>query len=554
MRVFVCLLSVVAVCHAGVYKRAAGDQNPKVYSALDVLSNGKTKLDAGQRAELYKAAQAGQDYPTLAVIPKAGVDCASVKPGFYANDGEGKCQAFDRCDVNGNLTSYLCPNMTLFNQITLICDWFFNVDCTKVRQFYDYSNSRLYQENSPLLDDEPDYVVVATGAAESSSSASASGSVTIKKTVSVKGKPKREFDEHQIEKRAAGQSPKVFSALDDLSGGKTKLDAGQRQDIYKNAQAGQDFPTLSAIPAAGVDCGSVKPGFYANDGAGKCQSFDRCDVNGNLTSYLCPNMTLFNQITLICDWFFNVDCSKARQYYDYSNSRLYQENSVLLDDEPDYVQIATGASSSSASASGSVTIKKTVSVKGKPKREFDEHEEHHDIEKRAAGDQNPKVFSALDALSNGKTKLDAGQRAELYKAAQAGQDYPTLSVIPKAGVDCASVKPGFYANDGEGKCQAFDRCDVNGNLTSYLCPNMTLFNQITLICDWFFNVDCTKVRQFYDYSNSRLYVEGSPLLDDEPDYVQIATGAAESSASGSASASGSVTIKKTVVKKGGKKA
>ncbi|XP_055330109.1 uncharacterized protein LOC129582597 [Paramacrobiotus metropolitanus] len=355
MKVLIGLLSLAAVCHAGVYKRAAGDQNPKVFTALDTLSNGKTKLDAGQRAELYNHAQAGQDYPIIAVIPKAGVDCASVKPGFYANDGEGKCQAFDRCDINGNLTSYLCPNMTLFNQITLICDWFFNVDCTKVRQFYDYSNSRLYQENSHLLDDEPDYVVVATGAAESS--ASASGSVTIKKSVKGKGKNKRT-------KRAAGdQNPKVFTALDTLSNGKTKLDAGQRAELYNHAQAGQDYPTIAVIPKAGVDCGSVKPGFYANDGEGKCQAFDRCDINGNLTSYLCPNMTLFNQITLICDWFFNVDCTKVRQFYDYSNSRLYQENSHLLDDEPDYVVVATGAAATSAPASGSSEAKKPAKSK-----------------------------------------------------------------------------------------------------------------------------------------------------------------------------------------------
>ncbi|XP_055340551.1 uncharacterized protein LOC129589727 [Paramacrobiotus metropolitanus] len=229
MKVFVCLLLAATLSQAKVHKRAAGDQNPKVFSALDVLSNGKTKLDAGQRAELWKNAQAGQDYPTLTAIPAAGVDCASVKPGFYANDGVGKCQAFDRCDVNGNLTSYLCPNMTLFNQITLICDWFFNVDCTKVRQFYDYSNSRLYQENSPLLDDEPEYVQVATGAA-ASSSRSASGSVTVKKAVP-KGKPKREA-KHQREKRDSGkQDHKGFSGFEFMASGQksqNKLDAGQK--------------------------------------------------------------------------------------------------------------------------------------------------------------------------------------------------------------------------------------------------------------------------------------------------------------------------------------
>jgi len=307
-----------------------------------------------------------------------------------------------------------------------------------------------------------------------------------------------------------------------LSNDKSKMDAGQWFDVYKNAQAGQDYPILVTIPEANVQCGSVKPGFYANDGAGKCQAFDRCDINGNQTSYLCPNMTLFNQITLVCDWFWNVDCSKVRQFYDYSNSRLYQEGVPLLDDEPDFVLAITGAA---ASSSGEAAPKPSKKSK-RPKR--------------AAGDQNPKVFSALAVLSNDKSKMDAGQWFDVYKNAQAGQDYPILVTIPEANVQCGSVKPGFYANDGAGKCQAFDRCDINGNQTSYLCPNMTLFNQITLVCDWFWNVDCSKVRQFYDYSNSRLYQEGVPLLDDEPDFVLAITGAAASSSS-----SGEVVVKKT---------
>ncbi|XP_055336705.1 uncharacterized protein LOC129587128 [Paramacrobiotus metropolitanus] len=165
------------------------------------------------------------------------------------------------------------------------------------------------------------------------------------------------------------------------------------------------------------------------------------------------------------------------------------------------------------------------------------------LDKRAS-DQNPKVFSALDKLRGGANKaLSVDQIQELWLNVKPGQDFPLIATIPKANVDCASVKPGFYANDGEGKCQAFDRCDVNGNLTSYLCPNMTLFNQITLICDWWFNIDCSQARSFYDYTNSRLYVEGAVLLDDEPDYVMVATGAV-------AAASGEAP---KAAKKGGKK-
>ncbi|XP_055340649.1 uncharacterized protein LOC129589799 [Paramacrobiotus metropolitanus] len=171
------------------------------------------------------------------------------------------------------------------------------------------------------------------------------------------------------------------------------------------------------------------------------------------------------------------------------------------------------------------------------------------LDKRAS-DQNPKVFSALDKLRGGANKaLSVDQIQELWLNVKPGQDFPLIATIPKANVDCASVKPGFYANDGEGKCQAFDRCDVNGNLTSYLCPNMTLFNQITLICDWWFNIDCSQARSFYDYTNSRLYVEGAVLLDDEPDYVMASTGAV-AAASGDAAPKAA---KKSGGKKGSKK-
>ena len=70
--------------------------------------------------------------------------------------------------------------------------------------------------------------------------------------------------------------------------------------------------------------------------------------------------------------------------------------------------------------------------------------------------------------------------------------WPTYNSIPQTNFDCASKKqPGFYA-DVETRCQVFRRCDINGNMTSFLCTNMTVFNQITLTCDYWYNVDCQK--------------------------------------------------------------
>ena len=60
-------------------------------------------------------------------------------------------------------------------------------------------------------------------------------------------------------------------------------------------------------------------GYYADPGA-RCQSFHICAGEGRLDgltkfSFLCPNGTLFQQQYFVCDWWFNVDCSKTEEFY-----------------------------------------------------------------------------------------------------------------------------------------------------------------------------------------------------------------------------------------------
>ncbi|XP_055343800.1 mucin-2-like [Paramacrobiotus metropolitanus] len=128
-------------------------QVPEVWQALDSLGR-KSALDAQALSELLISAVAGKDYPIRADIPDIqSFSCEKVnQAGFYA-DADFQCQVIRRCDLNNIMWSYICPNMTVFNQITLTCDWFFNVDCSKAQNFYDYSNSRLYHDEWVLLDD-----------------------------------------------------------------------------------------------------------------------------------------------------------------------------------------------------------------------------------------------------------------------------------------------------------------------------------------------------------------------------------------------------------------
>merc|ERR1712025_726925 len=82
---------------------------------------------------------------------------------------------------------------------------------------------------------------------------------------------------------------------------------------------GEDYPIFGQVPESSFLCdGQVDGGYYADTEA-ECQAFHICgsDGNGGLTKYsfLCPNGTLFNQQYFVCDWWFNVDCSLAEEFY-----------------------------------------------------------------------------------------------------------------------------------------------------------------------------------------------------------------------------------------------
>ena len=62
-----------------------------------------------------------------------------VKGGYYS-DTELECQAFQICIGNsfGSLVKYsfLCPNGSFFDQHYFVCDFWFNVDCSRAESLY----------------------------------------------------------------------------------------------------------------------------------------------------------------------------------------------------------------------------------------------------------------------------------------------------------------------------------------------------------------------------------------------------------------------------------
>merc|ERR1711881_266516 len=81
---------------------------------------------------------------------------------------------------------------------------------------------------------------------------------------------------------------------------------------------GEDYPIFAFPPDTSFVCDGKIEGYYSDQDA-DCQAFHICgnDGSGSLIKYsfLCPNGTLFNQQYFICDWWFNVDCSQAEDFY-----------------------------------------------------------------------------------------------------------------------------------------------------------------------------------------------------------------------------------------------
>ncbi|XP_015605943.1 uncharacterized protein LOC107272862 [Cephus cinctus] len=95
-------------------------------------------------------------------------------------------------------------------------------------------------------------------------------------------------------------------------------------------------------------------------------------------------------------------------------------------------------------------------------------------------------------------------------------DYPAFSKIPKTDFDCKEQRyKGFFGDPATG-CQVWHYCDLNGGKSSFLCPNGTIFSQVALTCDWWFNVKCESTTQLY-VLNERLYKYILPIMPKFPE-------------------------------------
>jgi len=87
-------------------------------------------------------------------------------------------------------------------------------------------------------------------------------------------------------------------------------------------RAGLEYPVLSSVPPTSFSC-SKQPlnGYYA-DTETACQVVHLCQ-GGAQSSILCPNGTIFNQEKFSCQWWYEVNCSRAPIFYQL-NDNLYK--------------------------------------------------------------------------------------------------------------------------------------------------------------------------------------------------------------------------------------
>ncbi|XP_015791512.1 uncharacterized protein LOC107368238 [Tetranychus urticae] len=102
-----------------------GEENLEDNEGEIVLSNFHKTIDNSGNTWNY-----GDQYPV------SDFRCSNkIYAGYYA-DVQSDCQIWHLCEPNGRHHSFSCPNGTLFNQLYRVCDWWYNVDCPKSREYY----------------------------------------------------------------------------------------------------------------------------------------------------------------------------------------------------------------------------------------------------------------------------------------------------------------------------------------------------------------------------------------------------------------------------------
>lgn len=94
------------------------------------------------------------------------------------------------------------------------------------------------------------------------------------------------------------------------------------QSLILGGKPGVDYPNFVRPPGTKFSCRKMEYGGMFADPETKCQAYHVC-YNRRMDTFLCPTGTLFNQAIMACDFWYNVNCDRAPEFYD-MNFQLYQ--------------------------------------------------------------------------------------------------------------------------------------------------------------------------------------------------------------------------------------
>lgn len=94
------------------------------------------------------------------------------------------------------------------------------------------------------------------------------------------------------------------------------------QSVILGGKPGVDYPNFVRPPRTKFSCRKMEYGGMFADPETKCQAYHVC-YNRRMDTFMCPTGTLFNQAIMACDFWYNVNCDRATEFYD-MNFLLYQ--------------------------------------------------------------------------------------------------------------------------------------------------------------------------------------------------------------------------------------
>nr|XP_053627657.1 pro-resilin-like [Cherax quadricarinatus] len=385
----------------------------------------------------------GEDYPVLSSPPDTGFSCDDqAVAGYYADTApDASCQVFHICQdraLRRQKDSFLCPNGTIFNQQYLVCDWWFNVDCSQAENFYSV-NEQIGVVPSAGYGYGPIANGIANGIVNGNGNGYTNGNGLNGNGRNGNGRNGNNgygSNGNGLNGNGGNGSNGYGSNGNGLNGNGRNGNGRRNGNGGGNGANGNGRNGNNGYGSNGNGRNGNGAGIFANGNGG--------NGNGASNGYTAPA----------------------------SPSNSYVLLGVTTADKrpPTSYRAPNGGFGNGAPSNG---------YGAPPSNRYGPPTGSYGLD--------PELVALQENIPGGGVP---------------GEDYPVLSSPPDTGFSCDDqAVAGYYADTApDASCQVFHICQdraLRRQKDSFLCPNGTIFNQQYLVCDWWFNVDCSQAENFY---------------------------------------------------------